>query len=240
MATTATKTTTTSEAAESPSPVEARRQLEQAQVHLEDLTARLGRGDFSVRQSDLSEAQERVSYLEHVAKGAEAADQRRQAEERDEAGRRLHDEFLADVAGVVGETDQALRAMGQAVVVAVNALDAIGDLRNGYQARWNEIHRGHTEDPSALLFKFGGDASGSFGAVAEGRVLPRVDVIETVMACVGEALTGRSRGEMSGADMAWWDRLRQPQIASGLRALRALVEFFASEERAGAEDPTTS
>jgi hypothetical protein len=239
MAPTAIKTTTP-EAAEAPSPVEARRQLEQAQVHLEDLTARLGRGDFSIRQSDLSEAQERVSYLEHVAKGAEAADQARKAEERDEAGRRLHEEFIADAAGVVGEADQALVAVGQAVVVALNALDAIGDLRNGYQARWNEIHRGHTEDPSALLFKFGGDASGSFGAVAEGRVLPRVDVIETVMACVGEALTGRSRGEISGADVSWWDSLRQPQIANGLRALRGLHEFFTSREADSTEDPTTT
>lgn len=64
------------------SPVEARQQLETAQVHLEDLTNRLSRGDFSVRQGDLVEAQSRVSYLQVVVEGAETADQRRNLHDR--------------------------------------------------------------------------------------------------------------------------------------------------------------
>lgn len=204
----------------------ARQQLEAAQIHLESITGRLSRGDFSVHQDDLSEAQERVSYLEHVVTGAENADRERKAQERDEAGRTLHEEFVSATAQVVGEANTALEDVGRAVTVALDKLDAIAEIRQGFQRRWNEIHRGHTEDPSALLFKVGGVPGGTFGAVAEGRVLPRLDAIEVIEAVIGETIKGRSRGEMSGVDAHWVSQLRQPTIANGLRALRSLHEHF--------------
>lgn len=222
-AVTATKTKT-----DVSSSVEARQQLEAAEIHLEELTNRLERGDFSVRQSDLSQAENRVRYLERVVTGAEVADQRRQGEERDDAGKRLYQEFLTGAEKAVREADQALQDVGRTVAVALDALDQIDDLRHGFQSRWNGLFRGHTEEPAALAFKFNGNPSGSFGAITEGRVLPRMNSIETIEAVIAESVRGRKN--MSGPDAAWWSKLKAPQIASGLRDIRNLVQYFSEDE----------
>ena len=212
-------------------PVEARQQLEDAHLHLEELTGRLERGDFSVRQSDLSQAESRVRYFERVAKGAEAAAECRRAEERDEAGRQLHGEFLADVSETITEADKALYDLGRAAAVAIDRLDAISDLRHGYYAKWNDLFRGHTADEAALLFKMNGNPSGTFGSIAEGRGLPQVNPIETIEAIIAEAVRGREKHRMSGRDADWWARLKQPQIAHGLRDLRNLLQTFKEGEK---------
>jgi hypothetical protein len=35
---------------------------------------------------------------------------------------------------------------------------------------------------------------------------------------------------MTGPDLNWWDRVKQPQIAEGLRRIRALVAYFANRD----------
>ncbi len=208
-------------------PSEARQQLEDAQIHLQELINRLEQGDFSVKQSSLSQAKSKVEFLESVAKGAEAAEQRRKDEERDAAGKQLYNEFLTDAEKVISEADQALGDVGRTVALAFDALDRIHDLRHGYQSRWNDLFRGHTEQPAALLFKLNGNPSATFGAIAEGRVLPRLAPIETIEAVIAEA--ARGRGTPSGADAVWWSQLKVRQIASGLRDIRSLVRYFSED-----------
>ena len=216
------------------SPEKAEAQLREAEDHYNDLEERLTSGDTSVRQSDFSSARSRVEYMEKVLKGAEASAFREAKADREERGRQLHKEWVTDTSKLVTQTNQSLIEVGKAFNVALDYLDQMKDLKDAYQNKVNEIFRGDMENPVALLFKRGHHSAGSFGALDESHLLPRPNPVETILAVFGEALGGRDHSRRTGPDAKWWGQLKAPQLANGLRELRALAEFVEGQE--GQED----
>ena len=217
--------TTTKAGSVALSPEKAKAQLREAEHHYNDLEERLTSGDTSVRQSDFSSARSRVEYMERVLKGAEATAVREAQTDREERGRQLHREFVADTSNLVTQTNESLIEAGKAFNVALEYLDQMKDLKDAYQNKVNGIFGGDMENPVALLFKRGHHSAGSFGALDEFQVLPRPNPVMTLLAVFGEALHGRDR-KLSGPDRSWAGQLKQGPLANDLRDLRALVEYL--------------
>ena len=226
--------TTTKTEKDTPTPQEAEAELRKAEQHFSDLEARLLEGDTSVRQSDFSSASSRLEYLSKMLEGAKSVAVREAKADKEERGRQLHREFVADASALIAQTNESLIEAGKTFNVALDYLDQMKDLKDAYQNKVNGIFGGDMENPVALMWKFNHQPGGSFGALDESHIVPRPNPVETILAVFGEALRGRDHSRRTGPDAKWWGQLKAPQLASGLRDLRALAEFVEAQE--GQED----
>lgn len=189
---------------------------------------------MSVSQKDLSSAQSEVEYLSKVLEGAKASAFREAKADREERGRQLYREFVTEASALIAQTNESLVEVGKTLNTALDRRDQIKDLKDAYHSRVNTIFASDMENPGALMWKFGHQPGGSFGALDESHIVPRPNPVETILAVFGEALGGRDHSRRTGPDAKWWGQLKAPQLANSLRELRALGEFVEAQE--GQED----
>lgn len=219
---TTTRTLTPSEAAD-----RAREKAEYAEA----LERRLREGaDSSITAAKLQRAQRDAEHSALVAEGAKTVAQREAAEDRARRGRELHDQFVGEIRESIETVDGAVAALTEAVVDVLEALDGHNGVIADTKAEWSQIFVDARESETALVFKAGHSPTGEFGALDAPHIAATpIHPVQTLVAAVGEALTARSKYEMPAGDKHWWDKLRDPTQANGIRALRTLSAHFEKE-----------